>query len=192
MSNTFFTSDLHHEHKRIVEFTKRGEDTTTEHHSEWLTEVWNNQVKAGDLVYHLGDLSFAKKYEDIAKWVRTLNGQKILIKGNHDDRKVLDQLVKDKLIQAWYDYKEIKVKDQAICLFHFPMSSWHKQGYGSWNLHGHCHGNLKPEFSKGKILDVGIDNAKGLYDKHFMFSFEDVCYHMDSEEKFIADHHKEY
>ncbi len=191
MGKTFFTSDLHHEHKRIVEFTKRGEETTQERHSTWLMEKWNSQVTVGDLVYHLGDFSFSRDYKDIALFVSRLQGQKIFIKGNHDDRKVLTQLVKDGLIQAWYDYKEIKIADQTICLFHFPMVSWHKQGYGSWHLHGHTHGNLKTEHQLGCMLDVGIDSAKELYDEHFLFSFEDVCYHMEGKQRYIADHHKE-
>lgn len=138
MTTKWFTSDLHHMHKRIVEFTNRGKDTTQAEHDDWLVEVWNSQVAAGDLVYHLGDFSFGKKYEDIASFLRKLNGQKIFIKGNHDDRKVLGSLALSGLIQSWHDYKEIKLGDKSVCLFHFPISSWHKQGYGSLHLHGHC------------------------------------------------------
>jgi calcineurin-like phosphoesterase family protein len=133
-----FCSDLHHQHSRIVEFTNRGEETTQENHTEWLVDVWNKNVTPTDVCYNLGDYSFAKKYDDIAKFTERLNGTKIIIKGNHDRREHLDQLVKDNLIAAWYDYKEIKIGDTPVVLFHFPIASWHRQGYGAYHLHGHC------------------------------------------------------
>ncbi len=190
VTKKWFTSDLHHQHKRIVEFTNRAKDTTVEAHDDWLVELWNNQVAAGDLVYHLGDFSFAKKLEDIAPFLRRLNGQKIFIKGNHDDRSVLDSLRESGLIQAWYDYKEIKLGDKSVCLFHFPIMSWHKQGYGSWHLHGHCHGNLKE--SRGLMLDVGLDSAYNIYGEHKFFFGEDVREYMLERTVHVSDHHKDY
>lgn len=187
----YFSSDFHFSHKNIVKFTDRSVSTDAESHNEWLVSIWNRQVQKGDLVYHLGDFSFAKTYDIIADQVASLNGQKIFIKGNHDDRDVLDRLVKDKLVQAWYDYKEIKIGSNSVVLFHFPIASWHKQGYGSWHLHGHTHSNLKEEFSKGRILDVGIDNAYKLYGEHFLFSESDVEYHMQEIPAFISDKHRE-
>ena len=53
MMTKFYTSDLHFFHRNIVKFTNRGEVTTQENHDEWLVNLWNSQVKAGDLVYAL-------------------------------------------------------------------------------------------------------------------------------------------
>jgi calcineurin-like phosphoesterase family protein len=184
-----FCSDLHHQHSRIVELTNRGEETTQENHTEWLVDVWNKNVTPADVCYNLGDYSFAKKYEDIAKFTERLNGNKILIKGNHDRRENLDRLVKDKLITAWYDYKEIKIGETSVCLFHFPVSSWNKQGHSSWHLHGHCHGNHAD--SKGKMLDVGIDSAYNIYKEHKFFTEEDIAVYMQDLSVYVADHHKE-
>lgn len=183
-----FTSDLHHMHNRIVEFTNRGESTTQENHTQWLTDVWNKNVSSGDLVYHLGDFSFAKKYDDIALFMQKLNGQKIFIKGNHDKRENLDQLVKDKLISAWYDYKEIKLQDVPTVLFHFPIASWHRQSHGSIHLHGHSHGNFK-DF-RGKMLDVGIDSAYNLYGEHKFITEDEVIVFMQHEDIYTADQHR--
>ena len=186
-----FTSDLqlHHEHQRIVEFTNRGKDTTQENHTEWLINLWNSQAKKGDVVYVLGDYSFAKKYDDIAKFTESLNGQKIFIKGNHDRRENLDRLVKDNLIEAWYDYKEIKLQDIPTVLFHFPVSAWHRQGYGALHLHGHCHGNHAD--NKGKMLDVGLDSAYNIFGKHKFFTEQDVIDLLKEKQIYISDHHKE-
>ena len=183
-----FTSDLHHEHKRIVEFTNRAVDTTQENHTEWLVDVWNKNVTSGDLVYHLGDFSFAKDYDKIAKFTQQLNGQKIFIKGNHDKREHLNQLVKDGLVQAWYDYKEIKLQDIPTVLFHFPIASWHRQSHGALHLHGHCHGNFK-DF-RGKMLDIGIDSAYNLYGEHKFITEDEVITFMQHEDIYTADQHR--
>lgn len=187
----FFTSDLHAQHRNIVKFTNRGTETTIEAHDDWLVAKVNERVTDADLLYHLGDFSFAKSYDEIAEFCAKLNGQKIFLKGNHDKRENLNRLVKDGLIQAWYDYKEIKIGDNSVVLFHFPIASWHKQGHGSWHLHGHSHSNLKGEHSQGKILDVGIDNAFTMFGDHFVFSEKDIEYHMEHEEVYIADLHRE-
>lgn len=183
-----FTSDLHMAHKRIVEFTNRSVDTTQENHDEWLVHLWNSQVTKGDVVYSLGDYSFAKNYDDIAKFTQQLNGQKIFIKGNHDRREHLDQLVKDNLIQAWYDYKEIKLQDVPTVLFHFPISSWHRQSHGALHLHGHCHGNFKDY--RGKMLDVGLDSAYNLYGEHKFITEEAVIAFMKDQSIYLADQHR--
>lgn len=184
-----FTSDLHFHHKNIVKFTNRGKETTQEEHDEWLINLWNAEVAKGDLVYHLGDFSFAKKYEDIATLIEKLNGQKIFIKGNHDRPEHLTQLVKDGLIVSWDHYKEIKIQDTKVCLFHFPISSWNGQGRGSWHLHGHSHGNHTE--SKGKMLDVGLDEAYNIREIHSFFREDEVCNVMSFRDSFIADHHRD-
>lgn len=183
-----FTSDLHVHHNRIVEFTNRDVDTTQENHTEWLISVWNKNVTKSDICYHLGDFSFAKKYDDIALFVSKLNGQKIFIKGNHDRREHLDQLVKDNLIQAWYDYKEIKLQDIPTVLFHFPIASWHRQSHGAIHLHGHCHGNFKDY--RGKMLDVGLDSAYNLYGEHKFITENEVLEFMKEQSIYSADQHR--
>lgn len=134
----YFTSDLHFHHKRITEFTARKDFTTAEDHTEWLITLWNSQVKKGDTVWHLGDFSFSSKYEEIEAVVKRLNGQKFFIKGNHCKESVFKKLLQNNLLQKFQQYEEIKIQGNTTCLFHFPITSWHKQGYGSWHIHGHC------------------------------------------------------
>ena len=184
-----FTSDLHAHHKRIVEFTNRGiECGSQDNHERWLIDLWNKEVSAGDIVYVLGDYSFSAKYDPIAEFTSKLKGQKIIIKGNHDRREHLDQLVKDQLIAAWYDYKEIKIGDTPTVLFHFPIASWHRQSHGAIHLHGHCHGNFKDY--RGKMLDVGLDSAYNLYGEHKFITEDDVITFMQHEDIYTADQHR--
>lgn len=186
-----FTSDLHFFHKRICEFTDRHKFTTPEQHTEWLINIWNQNVAPTDEVWHLGDFSFSTKYDEVLAIVERLNGKIHMIKGNHCDNRIMRKLRDHSHIEVYEQYKEIKIGDQTAVLFHFPIASWHKQGYGSWHLHGHCHGNLKPEFSNGKMLDVGIDNAYNLYGTHRFFSELDIASYMARQELVITDHHKE-
>lgn len=186
---TWFTSDLHFHHKRITEFTARGNFTDAEHHTEWLIDLWNTQVKRTDTIWHLGDFSFSSKSNEVQDVVRKLHGNKMLIKGNHCDSKVMKSLVTSGLIHSFSDYAEIKIEGNKCVLFHYPITSWNKQGYGSYMLHGHCHGSLQD--TGGKILDVGLDSAFGIFDKHKFFSEEDVVQYMLNREVKVNDHHKE-
>lgn len=170
-----FTSDLHFDHKNIVKFT--GRPTDIEHHSDWLCDLWNYQVGTGDIVYHLGDFSFATEYEQVANHVSRLNGNKIFIKGNHDNRQFLQRLVQDKLIAAWYEYHETTIAKHPVVLFHFPISSWHKQIHGSWHLYGHCHGTHHHD--RGKMLDVGLDSAYNVFNEFRLFTEDDVAQYMN-------------
>ena len=182
-----FTSDLHHSHKNICKYTNRLVETTEDQHSDWLIRIWNSQVKMDDAIYHLGDLSFASRYNDVADFVNKLNGYKVLIKGNHDKVEFLKRLKEDKLIVDWHDYKEIKIKGNSTVLFHFPIACWHKQGYGAWHLHGHSHG-MYP--SKGKSLDVGLDSSYNEFKIHRFFSEDDIEDYMNAKETVVQDGHK--
>lgn len=183
----WFTSDLHFSHKNICKFTDRQWVTTPEDHDEWLIDLWNSQVSKGSTVVHLGDFCFSSQFETVAKIVNRLNGQKIFIKGNHDNREVLNKLKQEGLIANWHDYKEIKLEDNSVCLFHFPISVWHKQHYGSIMLHGHCHSHFQGD---GKIMDVGLDAAYNYFGKHCFFSEKDVLEYMQSKEIVVKDHRK--
>lgn len=183
-----FTSDLHFDHKNICKYTDRHKVTSTEEHTEWLINLWNSQVNNEDQIYHLGDFSFGKKYEDIKRVVQQLKGQKFFFKGNHDKKENLEKLKQENLIQAWYDYKEFDIQGTPIAMFHFPIACWHRQGYGAWHLHGHSHGSYHAE---GKILDVGLDNAYNLYGEHKFFTEEMLATYMQTKQVKVYDAHSE-
>ena len=190
MSKTWFTSDLHFFHRNIVEYTNRGKETNKSDHDKWLINLWNETVNPEDTVYHLGDFAFHKSYEDLAGILAAVNAKQIImLKGNHDEKSVLNRLVTDQWITEWHMYREIKIGDTKTVLHHFPISSWHQQGRGSYHLHGHCHGNLKEMFSQGLILDAGLDQYYNMYGKHGFFSEEQVIEIMKAKTKFISDHH---
>lgn len=187
----YFTSDTHHKHKRICELTDRKNITTAENHENWLIDLINSRVTKDDQLYMLGDISFSRKYEEVESFYKRINAQKFVIKGNHDDRKILTKLVENGVIVAWYDYKEKTVtfedKDYHLVMFHFPIASWHKQHFGSIHLHGHTHGSYQGE---GKILDIGVDNSIKIFNEYKVFSLEDVVYFANQRDIYSPSHHQ--
>ena len=150
----WFTSDTHFLHKNIVHIGNGRPWDNYEDMTEGLINNWNGVVGKSDLIYHLGDFSFGNK-EQTTEILRRLKGRIHIIRGNHD--KTLDQVVKSnpELVESYQPYKEIKIDEQRLVLFHFPILSWHQMHKGSWHLHGHCHNNLK--FDNGPMMDVGVD-----------------------------------
>ena len=152
--NIYFWSDTHFGHKGLIKYGYRQGFTTIEEHDEVIYQRFQETVGKNDRVYLLGDISFYNKEENITlmKW---LHGRKFIIWGNHDHSLKSAVKAEPTLVEAAYDYKEIKVDDQRLVLFHFPILSWHQVGKGSWHLHGHSHNNLSP--SDMAMLDVGVD-----------------------------------
>lgn len=180
-----FTSDLHFTHRSIVQYTNRGVDTTQEDHDEWLIDLWNKQVDKDTIVYNLGDYVFnARKFEKFEAIDKRLNGKKILVRGNHDNRKVFD-----KSGHEWYDLKGFNIDGHHFVMCHFPLAIWDKRHHGAWHLHGHSHGGYV--IDHGNILDVGLDSAYNILGEHKFFTLDEIRQYM-SERKFVQlDHHDE-
>ena len=103
---TFFTSDLHFGHENVIEFDGRPWNTVEEM-NEGLIKRWNNKVERGDIVYVLGDLIWKTMTNDAAYLIKRLNGQIILIKGNHD--RFLHNAAAKKALAGVKDYDDICV-----------------------------------------------------------------------------------
>ena len=83
----FFTSDTHFNHQSILKYCSRPWETVEEM-NEGLIKNWNEVVKPGDTVYHLGDFAMGQR-NLIPGILSRLNGRIILIRGNHDFSKSL-------------------------------------------------------------------------------------------------------
>jgi calcineurin-like phosphoesterase family protein len=164
--NIFFTSDLHFGHEGIIQFAGRPFNNSTDMDSR-LIRNWNEKVPAEGLVFVLGDIGFAPA-KRIREIFGSLNGTKILIRGNHDSN-YGDKLLGD-LFEEIYDLLYIRIQDQNssrytyIVLSHYPMIDWQSSFHGSWQLFGHLHTRDIPEFNTlkshlfSKQYDVGVDN----------------------------------
>lgn len=159
MSKVFFTADTHFGHAGIL---KHCPDTrqyaNVREMDRILVQNWNAVVGPRDTVYHLGDVAWAK--DETFKLMKQLNGEKILLPGNHDKQSMQD----NRFLELWdrilpSSYHEVYIDDILVVLCHYPIWEWNGIFAGSWHLHGHVH--AKPMGIPGKILDVGVDNNGG-------------------------------
>lgn len=182
----FFTADTHFGHAAVIEHSRRPFADLAAMH-EALAYAWNDRVKPGDTVYHLGDFALSwgrnKSGAMIDDLLARLNGHKWLICGNHDS----DEVTKNPRWLKVVDYHELKIglggiHKQRIILSHYPMLAWNQNHRGSWMLHGHCHGKLPDP--GGKIADVGVDVRQ-----YRPWSLDEVAEFMADRPIVCRDHH---
>lgn len=149
MNKILFTADTHFGHEEIRVHCNRPFASCKDMDDE-IIRLWNQKVGRGDLVYHLGDFSWGSA-DKIIENRKRLNGQIILIRGNHD--KGIQGRVK-KQFAGIYDQKLLKIEDLRIFLNHYSMNVWEDSCLGSWHLFGHSHGRVN---GIGKSFDVGVD-----------------------------------
>jgi calcineurin-like phosphoesterase family protein len=160
----WFTSDPHFFHSNIIRYCKRPFESSDEM-NEILIDRWNMVIGHDDLIICCGDFSLGgpKNTKEVLK---KLNGDKILIRGNHEKSVLSNKENKDLFNGGIYDLLNITVIDdeveygfQDIILCHYPMISWDKSHRGSWQLFGHVHGVLDcDERLSTNQLDVGVDS----------------------------------
>lgn len=133
---------------------KTRQFTSVEDMNESLIRMWNSVAQPGDIIYILGDVAFMQSTA-ATKIVQRLNGEKILITGNHDSKLLKDKKFRDEFT-AIYPYYELRLDEQKYCLFHFPIAEWNQCHRGAIHLHGHLHGNPSG-LEEFKAIDVGYD-----------------------------------
>jgi len=149
-------SDFHWGHANIMKFcpVTRAPYRDVAHMNETMVLEWNSIVEPGDLVYMLGDIAFMSGF-DASKIVNQLNGEKILIEGNHDVKTLKDTHFRSAFRET-HKYHEIVYQGTKVCMFHYPIAEWNQMHRGSVMLHGHLHGNTSG-LEEYRSLDVGMD-----------------------------------
>jgi len=109
-----------------------------------LIKRFNETVRPNDKVYFLGDVAMRAK--ELHRVMSQLNGDKVLIKGNHDIFKMSEYS------RHFRDIRGYHVMNGCI-LSHIPI---HEESLGRFgcNIHGHLHYRevMKNEIKK-KIVD---------------------------------------
>lgn len=133
----FLVSDTHFSHKNIVKMYQKGNVTrkerpwdTIEEMDEALVKNWNNVVGPKDKVYHLGDVVINRSALPI---LSRLNGEKRLIKGNHDNFRA------EEYLKYFTDIRGTHPLDDFI-LSHIPLHPTYVKERWIGNIHGHLHG----------------------------------------------------
>jgi calcineurin-like phosphoesterase family protein len=148
-------SDTHFFHAGIISLCDRpfrtaaGEpDVRTM--NEAMQANWNAVVRPKDRVFHLGDFAHrAGDEKDLRKLFDSLNGTKVLIRGNHDGKATL--------ALPWSEQHEMlttTVDSTKVVLCHYGMRDWPGRRRGALQLYGHSHGRLP---GNNQSMDVGVD-----------------------------------
>lgn len=141
MQKVFFIGDPHFGHENVIKFDNRPFKSVEEMDEE-LIKRWNNKVKPGDLVYILGDFIWKARNDDAPTLLKQLNGQKILIKGNHD--RFINNAKAKKLLAGIKDYDSIRVtlsdgSVRTVFLSHYYTPFYIGHFYDGIHLHAHSH-----------------------------------------------------
>lgn len=170
MQETLLVSDTHFDHYNSILHSKRQKwiksnplfDPTLpiyfNNNPEYIADInqmnedmisyWNARVSKKSRIIIAGDLAWKRH----AHFIHALNGQKILVLGNHD--KMNHDCLK--LFSEVHELYRTKIFKQDVTISHYPMRSWASSCHGSWCLYGHSHGRMsepKNMFS----FDVGVD-----------------------------------
>lgn len=136
MPGVFIISDTHFGHESTCTKFKRDDGSPlrpfscAEEMDEHMVKAWNERVGKNDKVYHLGDVVIGRKH---LKTLSRLNGDKVLIKGNHDIFKLSDYTEHFRDIRAYHVMN-------GLILSHVPVHVESLARFGC-NIHGHLHAN---------------------------------------------------
>ena len=137
MPATFLVSDTHFGHAGVCRFTHPDDATVKlrpwtdpDEMDEEMIRRWNDRVRPSDKVYHLGDVVINRR---ALPTLARLNGDKVLIRGNHDIFR------DDEYRQYFRELRAYHVMNGMI-LSHIPLHSDSLGRFGV-NIHGHTHAN---------------------------------------------------
>lgn len=165
MSAVWLISDTHFGHEKTCTVFKRADGSPlrpfscAEEMDEFMVKAWNERVRPNDKVYHLGDVVISRKYLNV---LSRLNGDKVLIRGNHDIFKLEDYT------QHFRDIRGYHVMNGLI-LSHVPVHVESLARFGA-NIHGHLHAN---RVRKARGVDVKTGNI--LYSEEIDSRYHCVC-----------------
>jgi len=151
MPSVFLVSDTHFGHAGVCRFTrddgvtKLRPWTDPEEMDEAMVAAWNDRVRPNDKVYHLGDVVINRR---ALKIMHRLNGDKVLIRGNHDIFRDEDYRAHFRELRAYHVMN-------GMILSHIPI---HEESLGRFgvNIHGHLHANrvMTWDHRRERVIDT--------------------------------------
>jgi calcineurin-like phosphoesterase family protein len=141
VTDIWFISDTHFSHANFLEFVDDDGErirpfASIDEMDELMIARWNERVRDGDRVYHLGDVSFGKSR--LPSIMARLRGSKRLILGNHDEVRDYRLLEHFKKVTLWRIFKE----HNFVCT-HIPLAIDQMRKV-KFNVHGHIHQQKSP------------------------------------------------
>lgn len=183
----WFTSDPHFGHEQkdgggVIRFCNRPYENMADMMNQ-VRKKWNAKVKPEDQVIFVGDVFFYLNKQEAKEYLDSLNGRKILVRGNHD-RKSRDMygmgfdfvceemtmlIANERVTISHYPFKIPKWKHNYFNLRHRLFrflgikGSWavdnkfyarRPEDKGQFLIHGHTHSKKK---IRGRMIHVGMD-----------------------------------
>lgn len=147
----WFTADQHYGHEMIIEFEFRPFKNTREMDA-YLIDRHNSMVEKTDTVYMIGDFCLQGRENTFKyqKLIKSLNGRKILILGNHD---LLDPFkYVDMGFESVHTSLRYEKKSVEFYMIHDPAVAGVMRN--KLFVHGHVH---KLFTRTENSLNVGVD-----------------------------------
>ncbi len=164
LSNTWFISDTHFNHKNIIEYCDRPFSGVEEMDQEMI-QKWNARIAPSDVVYHLGDFCMGET-STIEKIVPLLNGEIHLIKGNHDHKKRLTIYNQQPNIVEIMDLTQVYTDEKIVfVLCHYPITNGElfeqivENNREIYVIHGHTHDQGYFFDSDLNVFNVCVDHT---------------------------------
>ncbi|MCL4355058.1 MAG: 2'-5' RNA ligase family protein [Nitrososphaerota archaeon] len=136
---TYFISDLHLDHGNIIRYCSRP-FCSVQGMNRVLVNNWNSTVRDMDRVYFLGDLTFGREHRPDRYWWNGLKGDKVFVKGNHQDSTVPG------VLSSKFSVPDGREGETRFVAVHDPremqndLRGWVEKN-NAWIIHGHHHNN---------------------------------------------------
>ena len=165
MPAVFLVSDTHFGHAGVCRFTRADGCTplrpwdSADEMDEDMIAACNDRVRTTDKVYHLSHVVINRK---ALSTLARLNGDKVLIRGNHD-------IFRDDEYRAYFRELRAYHVMNGLILSHIPLHEASLGRFGT-NIHGHLHAN--------RVMKArGIDARTGetLYSDEIDPRYHSVC-----------------
>ena len=151
MSTNWFTSDEHYNHENILNLFVYRKFRDVAHMNNELIKRFNQRVKSGDTVFHLGDFKVSSSGPTAHELKAQLNGNHVYICGNHDKNNGCNSPLK---------YAVIELYSRQIIITHKPEDAGSLMFLLNIDLAfvGHVHEKWKfRKCENGDLVNVGVD-----------------------------------
>ena len=140
LDNTFLMADFHFDHKNIIKYCNRP-FVDHDEMNRYMLVKYNSVVQPNSLFIFLGDMTFGRDTKGARYWLTQLRGDKIYLKGSHDEgirpnsvgldcRFVCDQLT-------------LHTPGMDLLCIHEPERVTRQD---LWIIHGHHHNNSPVQY----------------------------------------------
>lgn len=161
----WFTSDLHFNHNKEFIYKERG-FSSIEEMNEGIINNFNKVVQKEDILYILGDVCLGGADKKVLlknkELIERLNGNIVIITGNHDTDKRYEMYLSCKNVVNVIDCSyQIKYNKKILYLSHYPTITSNLEEdlkKSVFNLYGHTHQKTNFYNDNYFMYHVGVDS----------------------------------